>query len=141
MSDEHNEWLESQIEGYNVPEKYRDPITRLVKMGWFFEQNFGMGKEEYDQFLEIVNKLSKKNNIVVPQPDAKWIEAKPGMLVVRDYVRVKADAYSGETGLMHNGKSGYITAIRYGDIHVLYDGAEGANTVRHSPSALEKRIS
>lgn len=140
MTDDRDAWLEDQMKRFGVPDELQDPIRRLVKMNWFFEQNFGLDKDTYDKFLKTVVSLSLGHNIAVTDPDAVWVQAKPGMLVIRDRVRVKNDAYSGETGLQHNGKEGYITAIRYGDIHVLYDGATGANTVRHSPHVLEKRV-
>lgn len=140
MTNDRNAWLEEQLTKFDVPEQYRDPITRLVKMCWFFDQNFGMDKDTYKRFLDTVVSLAQGHNIAPEDPNSTWVQAKPGMLVIRDYVRVRNDAYSGETGLMHNGKEGRITAIRYGDIHVLYEGATGSDTVRHSPHALEKRV-
>lgn len=140
MTDDKDKWLEDQLIKFEVPEKFRDPITRMVKMAWFFETNFGLDQETFKRMLETVTELAKGHNIAPENPGEVWVQAKPGVLVIRDVVRVKTDAYSGETGSMHNGKHGVITAIRYGDIHVLYDGVTGANTVRHSPHALEKRI-
>ena len=140
MTDDKNEWLQDQIQRFGVPEELQDPMTRLVKIGWFLRQNHGLDQATYEKFLKTVMALSQEHNIAHADPESVWIQAKPGMLVVRDYVRVKDDAYTGETGLMHNGKTGVITAIRYGDIHVLYEDSTGASTVRHSPHALEKKV-
>jgi hypothetical protein len=75
--------------------------------------------------------------------DYAWAQARPGQLVVRDYVRVRSDGYRGPAGLTHNGRSGPIVAIRHGDIIVRYDdgGPSPDMGVRHSPHVLEKRIS
>jgi len=66
----------------------------------------------------------------------------PGYLTVGDEVRVKTNAYSGELGVLHNGRRCRIVGIRYGDIIVntIDDIEPRLSGTRHSPYALEKRV-
>lgn len=68
-----------------------------------------------------------------------WVPAMPRSLVQGARVRIKHDAYPpGSPLYRHNGKEGYVQAIRNGVI-VGYEGAIGIGT-RHETDKLERQV-
>lgn len=99
----------------------------------------------YEEIEKAVSYLNERNTIVAKaaEPDEYWEEARPGFFRVGDIIRVKADAFPGKTGEVHNGRVGRIVAVRRGDIIMRStDGIEplidGAHYSAHS---MEKRWS
>lgn len=48
----------------------------------------------------------------------EWIPVTPGQIKPGDKVRVRLDAFSGETGETHNGRLGEVIKVVYGDVIV-----------------------
>lgn len=114
-------------------------VVRLLEMYW----RSGLEDPELERAVSLFLALARGHALpTARQAEHRWAQARPGQLVVRDYVRVRMDAYQGGLGKAHNGRSGPIVAIRHGDIIVRYDdgGPVPAMGVRHSPHVLEKRI-
>lgn len=136
-------WARQQLEEHEATEGETQLVMRLLEEWW--EDGLGHGDDVW-RALGMFESLARGKALEKPdQADVNyaWVQAKPGQLVVRDYVRVKLDAYKGPTGLMHNGRSGRIVRISMGDILVQYDdGKEKIDGLppRHSPHNLEKRV-
>ena len=130
---------EEQLDVYGSSGGPRLLILRLLEIYWRSGLDHETRSKALGAFVELAN------GHALPQSAHSgfdWVPAKPGQLVVRDYVRVRTDAYPGGTGVAHNGRSGPIVSIRHGDIIVRYDdgGPVPAMGARHSPHVLEKRI-
>ena len=70
-----------------------------------------------------------------------WARILPNSLTPGDVVRVRHDAYTG-TAAVHNGKLGYVSALRGGVIVVYTDeGGHGTGLgTRHEASKLERQV-
>lgn len=136
--DERIPWVWDQMTKAKIPQTERWVIEQLLKVYWEEEKTQKLTTEQAKTISNSFSELVQGHHLVPDEVEGVWVQAKPGGLVVRDRVRVRADAYAGEVGLVHNGKTGVIVSIRYGDILVKYDDSD--HTSRHSPYALEKKI-
>lgn len=137
-------WADKQLErvqGLKEPET--EALLDLLEAFWELENYFSDIGKALSLFGSLAANRALLDEDLGNDEAAKWrwVQAKPGQIVVRDVVRVKADAYSGAEGQYHNGRIGRIVAIRSGDVHVFYedDGPRPEMAVRHSPYSLEKR--
>ncbi len=137
------EWAIHQLEDVQAPEREAELVMRMLEEWW--DDRLQSGDDPW-RALGWFETLARGKSLPTPeQADVRWRweQARPGALVVRDYVRVKEDAYTGETGRMHNGRSGPIVRISAGDILVRYDDGKLPEVTglppRHSPHNLEKR--
>jgi hypothetical protein len=93
---------------------------------------------------EVFSKLALNHALLEPKQNVEevWVPAMPGQLTVGDEVRVLADAFQDQSGTIHNGRRGKITALRYGD--VIFKSTDGKEPLldgaHYSPYKLEKRI-
>lgn len=135
-------WAREQMSKAGVPQGLQLLIEKLL--GTYWQQ---AAQDEYDpataeNVLGVFSELAKGHTLISENEEEVWVAAKSGSLTVGEEIRVKRNAYDGPAGLVHNGRRGVITAIRYGDIHVRYTDGEELNTpfIKHPPSALEKRV-
>lgn len=132
------EWVRSQMQEAKVRIGTGKAVLKLLEAWNDIPITDKMSKDA----VEIFSNLALTKSIVNEPDDDVWIEARPGSLVVGDIVKVRHDAYEGEPGVIHNGRKGKITGIRYGDIVVrttdnkvpFIDGAH------HSPHKLLKKV-
>lgn len=76
----------------------------------------------------------------LPLEDLKntsWREFDYGNVVIGDFVRVKANAYTAETGLKHNGRLGILISMNAYRCKIKYIGNRIASTMIHPMSNLE----
>jgi hypothetical protein len=92
--------------------------------------------------IDLFSRLALGHSIVPEKPDELWVDAQPGSILVGDEVRVKADAYDGSTGAMHNGRRGKVVGVRYGDIifKSMDDKTPVLDGAHYTPHLLQKRI-
>jgi len=138
-NDDKRKWAHSQMEEAKVAQPIETAVLRLLEVWW--TQNHT--NESRTLTLDTFNRLARGWTLVLADPvEERWVQAKPGMIVRSNIVRVKSDAYQGDAGEVHNGRRGRVVAIRYGDIIVKYeDGKHPAfEGVHHSPHVLEKLI-
>lgn len=139
-------WALDQLEDngtYNRTE--HDLIMGLLEVWWGADVAPCSG--DVWRALDAFESLARGKAIPTPEQEDirfQWVPVKPGQIKVRDYVRVKLDAYPGSAGIAHNGRSGPVVAIRSGDIQVRYEDREttppSGLPARHSPHVLEKRV-
>ena len=134
-------WVAEQLNAAHVSVLEGETALALLKV-WenISPEDPAVGKS----ILELFTTLAQGHVVVTENPDEEeiWIDVTPGQIVVTDEVRVKADAYDGELGPIHNGRRGKVIAVRYGDIifrstddrEPLLDG------VHYSPYKMEKRV-
>lgn len=142
MYDEESyDWAREQMKRLNVPKNHAALIERLLEVYWANPVSKELDPGTTEDMFKVFTELAQHHVLVGEAPEGTWVQAKPGALVIRDVVRVRADAYTGPAGIAHNGRVGQIVAIRSGDIHVKYDDEpDVSKIVRHSPFALEKRV-
>lgn len=142
----NSDWAREQLNavGINpsVNSNYRqvtDAVLRLLEYWETIDHDPALE----NTILKLFDRLAR-GHALVEQQDEVWVPLQPGQVAVRDTVRVKADAFTGDYGRVHNGRRGEIIAIRRGDIMVAYrDGKEPKTPdmgIHHSMAVLEKRI-
>lgn len=135
-------WAREQMSNVDVPQQFQRLIERLLDVYWH-----QAAQDEYDprtaeNVLSTFIELAKGHSLLSEKDEEIWAPAKPGSLTVGEEIRVKNDAYDGPAGLLHNGRRGVITGIRYGDIYVRYTEGEDLQLpfIKHQPQLLEKRM-
>jgi len=132
------EWVRAQMQEAKVRIGTGKTVLKLLET-W---NDIPVSDKAAKDAIEIFSNLALTRTIVQDQGDEVWIEARPGALSVGDIVKVRHDAYEGEPGVIHNGRRGKITGIRYGDIVIRTDDnkvpfIDGAH---HSPHKLLKKV-
>ena len=132
------EWVRNQMQEAKVRVGSGKAVLKLLE-AW---QTLPISDKAARDAIEIFSNLALTKSIVQDSADEMWIEARPGGLVVGDIVKVKHDAYEGEPGVLHNGRKGKITAVRYGDIIIRTtdDKSPYIDGAHHSPHKLLKKV-
>jgi hypothetical protein len=133
-----NNWVLEQMQASRVRVGSGKAVLALLKTWESIDEDYDLQVEAIDVFC----KLALGHVILEKNDDEVWGPAQPGFMSVGDEVRVKADAFSGDTGVLHNGRRGKIVAIRHGDIifRSTDDKEPLLESVHYSPYNLEKRI-
>jgi hypothetical protein len=131
-------WARIQLENANVSADTGVSVIKLLE----FWLNLDHKDENNKKVLELFLNLCSGTAVVDTPTDEVWQAASPGFIRVGDEVRVKADAFDGELGQLHNGRRGRVVAVRYGDIIIkTTDGKEPVLDGSHySPYKLEKLV-
>lgn len=133
------DWVVSQIEAARVKRPVGNATLKLVE----FVDSLNISNETKRQALELTSKIALGHAVVQENDDEVWAPVRPGDIRTAEQVRVRADAFSGDIGAIHNGRRGVVIGVRYGDVIVkTTDGRdpylEGAH---YSPHQLEKLVS
>jgi hypothetical protein len=88
------------------------------------------------------SKLALGHAYIKETKNELWVPVRPGDIKVGDEVRVRADAYQGDLGTIHNGRRARIVAVRYGDVIIkTTDGkAPELDGAHYPPQVLEKLV-
>jgi hypothetical protein len=135
----NEDWVREQFAQAKVKLGIGNAVLELLK-GW---RNVSIRENDIPEVIDIFSKLIKGHSLAKEQEtNGTWVPVRRGDIKVTDYVRVKADAFDGEIGMIHNGREGIVTAIRSGDIIVKTNDdrvpqLEGAH---YSPEKLEKMV-
>lgn len=137
------DWAIAQLDGAGIT----DPLVR-TEVGLIIEAWEGIettvDPEAAAEAFAIAAKLALGHSLSTPAEETEevWVDIIPGQVKVADTVRVRAEAFEGKTGQMHNGRVGRIVAIRNGNI--IVKSTDGKNPildgVHYSPYNLEKRV-
>lgn len=105
-------------------------------------ENLDLSPAQAKEVASVFSRLALTHTIVETPKNEIWAPVMRGNIVVGDVVRVKQDAFDGKKGVLYNGRSGSITAIRSGDIIFnSKDAKDPAITGAHfAPEDLEKRV-
>lgn len=141
MPEVNYEWVRQQLEEAKVKIGSGKAVLKLLETWETFEKlSPNLAKEAVAVFSKLA--LGVNVNTPVDEPDAVWVPVQPGKINIGDEVRVLPDAFDDSTGVMHNGRRGVVTAVRYGD--VIFKSTDGKNPVlngvHYSPYKLEKRV-
>ncbi len=138
MPEVNNEWVRAQMEEARVKVGVGNAVIKLLEQ-W---ETMKLSDNQTKDTLDLFRKLALGHSIVPEKPDELWVDAQPGSILVGDEVRVKADAYDGSTGAIHNGRRGKVVGVRYGDIifKSMDDKTPVLDGAHYTPHLLQKRI-
>jgi hypothetical protein len=138
MPEVNNEWVRAQMQEARVKVGVGNAVIKLLEQ-W---ETMKLSDNQTKDALDLFSKLALGHSIVPEKPDELWVDAQPGSILVGDEVRVKADAYDGSTGAMHNGRRGKVVGVRYGDIifKSMDDKTPVLDGAHYTPHLLQKRI-
>ena len=140
MPEINREWIIEQLEAAKVKAGSGKAILKLLE-AW--SEIPKLSDNMTEEVLQVFPKLARGHTIKIEEneDDYIWLDAQPGQITVGDVVRVKADAFEGNLGSLHNGRRGKVIAIRYGD--VIFKSTDEKQPplegVHYSPYKLEKR--
>ena len=139
MSSSDSDWIKAQIEAAKVRKPVGDATLKLIEMFDSFEN---LTDEAKEKTVQLFAKLALRHAWVDTKKNEVWVPARPGDIKVSETVRVRSDAFTGEMGMMHNGRQGVVVGVRYGD--VIVRSTDGKNPpldgAHYSPHHLEKLI-
>lgn len=138
MPEVNNEWVRAQMQEARVKVGVGNAVIKLLEK-W---ETMKLSDNQTKDTLDLFSKLALGHSIVPEKPDELWVDAQPGSILVGDEVRVKADAYDGSTGAIHNGRRGKVVGVRYGDIifKSMDDKTPVLDGAHYTPHLLQKRI-
>lgn len=138
MSEVNYDWVREQLQAVRAKVNVGKAVLALLET-WEAQK---LTEKSEEEVIEIFSRLALSNSLVPDAPEETWVPAQPGFIKVGDEIRVKHDAYKGKLGVLHNGRRGKVTAVRYGDIIMRStdDKEPFLDGTHHSPQALEKRI-
>ena len=138
MPEVNIDWVRAQMEEAKVKVGVGNAVLKLLEH-W---ETMKLSENQMKDALDLFGKLALGHSIVPEKPDELWIDAQPGAILAGDEVRVKADAYDGSTGAIHNGRRGKVVGVRYGDI--IFKSTDDKTPVldgaHYTPHLLQKRI-
>ena len=131
-------WVREQMQAARVKVGTGNAVLKLLET-W---ETLKLTDNQVKEVLQFFSIFAKGHVVIEENPDEVWVDARPGAITVGDEVRVKATAFDGDTGKIHNGRRGKVVGVRYGDIifkstddkQPLIDGGH------YSPHQLEKRV-
>jgi hypothetical protein len=123
-------WVKTQLQAAKVRKPVGDATIKLIELFDSFE----LTDEQEVKSVEMFYIKETKNEL--------WVPVRPGDIKVGDEVRVRADAYQGDLGTIHNGRRARIVAVRYGDVIIkTTDGkAPELDGAHYPPQMLEKLV-
>jgi hypothetical protein len=138
MPEVNIDWVRTQMEEAKVKVGVGNAVLKLLEQWETMKLSDNQTKDTVDLF----SKLALGHSIVPEKLDELWVDAQPGGIIVGDEVRVKADAYDGSTGAIHNGRRGKVVGVRYGDIifKSMDDKTPVLDGAHYTPYLLQKRI-
>lgn len=132
------DWVKQQLQAARVRKPVGDATIKLVEL---FD-SFDLTDEFKVQTIDLFTKLAMGHAFVKENKNEVWVPVRPGDIKVTEEVRVKADAFDGRLGTVHNGRRGVVVGVRYGD--VIVKTTDGKNPVlegaHYSPHMLEKLV-
>jgi hypothetical protein len=131
-------WVKTQLQAAKVRKPVGDATIALIEL---FD-SFTLTDEQRAKVMEMFSLLGLGHAYVKTNKNELWMPVRPGDIKTADEVRVRADAYEGETGTLHNGRRGVVVGVRYGDVIIRStDGKSPALEGAHyPPQMLEKLV-
>lgn len=138
MADRDMQWLKTQLQAAKVRKPVGDATLKLIEV---FDE-FGLTPEHQEKTVEMFSKLALGHAHVKDKKHEVWIPVRPGDIRVSEIVRVRADAFSGELGPMHNGRQGVVVGVRYGDVIIKSNDGKmpQLDGAHYPPDKLEKLV-
>ena len=131
-------WVRDQMQAARVKVGTGTAVLKLLET-W---ESLKLSDNQAKETIQYFSIFAQGHAVVEDDPNEIWVDARPGDIVIGDQVRVKADAFDGDTGKLHNGRRGKVVGVRYGDIifKSTDDKLPVVDGAHYSPHQLEKRV-
>lgn len=131
-------WVKAQLQAAKVRKPVGDATIKLLEL---FD-SFDLTDEQKAKIVEMFSKLGLGHAFVKEAKNELWVPVRPGDIKTAAEVRVRADAYQGDLGVIHNGRRGRVVAVRYGDVIIkTTDGkSPELDGAHYPPQMLEKLV-
>lgn len=138
MSNLDMDWVKSQLQAAKVRKPVGDATMKLIEL----IESLDLTPEFRAKAIELFASLAKGHVVIKEKKNETWIPVQAGFIKVAEEVRVKADAFDGELGTIHNGRRGVVVGVRYGDVIIKSnDGKEPLlDGAHYPPTKLEKLV-
>ena len=138
MADRDMQWLRTQLQAARVRKPVGDATLKLIEL---FDE-LELAPEHQEKTVEMFSKLVLGHAHVKDKKNEVWVPVRPGDIRVSEIVRVRADAFSGELGPMHNGRQGVVVGVRYGDVIIKSNDGKmpQLDGAHYPPDKLEKLV-
>jgi hypothetical protein len=140
MPEMNQEWVREQLEAAEVKIGSGKAIIKLLE-AWAEIPKLSPAMTA--EVLSVFPMLAQGHVLKVEENDEDyiWVDLQPGQITVGDVVRVKNDAFEDKLGPIHNGRTGTVAAVRYGDVifNATDEKSPELRGVHYSPYKLEKR--
>jgi hypothetical protein len=131
-------WVSRELAAAEANDVVKEVVASMLHTLTKERDKWDLSEDDERDVLIKIQKLAAGHSIALPKKEERWVECIPGYFGVRDTVRVKNDAYTGERGVRDNGRRGRVVAARDGFVIVVYDGESNADIqYRHRPEQLE----
>lgn len=136
---EHNLLRKKLIEiGYDGSKPSDSAVTQVLLAIALTLDESGLSDEDKAVVVELLRESAQEEIGATPDmSEDRWEDFNYGNVKFGDFVRVKRNAYSSETGAKHNGLVGILVAGAYGRYSVNYIGTSSGSTMRHPMGMLE----
>lgn len=132
------DWVKKQLQAAKVRKPVGDATMKLIEL----LDEIELSDEHREKTVEMFSLLARGHVFLKENKNEKWVPVRPGDIRVTEQVRVRADAFGGELGTIHNGRRGVVVGVRYGDVIIkstddkqpVLDGAH------YPPDKLEKLV-
>lgn len=134
------DWAEDQLQRAGVDASMQDIVLELLTLWNSLTINADLPHTE--RAADAFKQLALGYSLTPDAPDEIWAPVLAGTILRGDTVRVKADAYKGDVGKIHNGRVGRVVGARSGDVifKSTDDRTPTLEGVHYRPDVLEKRI-
>ena len=131
-------WIKTQLQAAKVRKPVGDATMKLIEV----LDSIELPDEHREKTVEMFSKLALGHVFTKDKKNELWAQARSGDIKVTDQVRVRSDAFSGDTGTIHNGRRGVVVGVRYGDIIVnsTDDKAPLLEGAHYPPQMLEELV-
>ena len=92
------DWVREQMQTARVKVGTGNAVLKLLET-W---ESLKLTDNQVKEVLQFFSVFAKGHAIIDENPNEIWVDARPGAITVGDEVRIKADAFDGDTGKMHN---------------------------------------
>lgn len=139
MKPQNEAWIREQLQAVKARRAVGDTLLKLLDVWESLEEK--LSDQLKQEVLQYFSQLAMRHSLVEDK-ERTWLPAGPGQIRVGDEVRVAPTAFTGDLGMLHNGRIGRVVAVRYGDVIVnSTDGKEPVlDGTHYPPQALQKAL-
>ena len=105
-------WVREQMQAARVKVGTGNAVLKLLET----RETLKLTDNQVKEVLQFFSVFAKGHAVIEENPEEFWVDARPGAITMGDEVRVKATAFDGDTGKIHNGRRGKVVEI--GRAHV-----------------------
>lgn len=130
------DWVKTQFTAAGVQQGVGDTVLKLLAV-W---EDVDVPENMLKDSLEFFSKVALQHSLINTPVNETWVQAySGGTSLVGRTVRVRNNYFTGDAGIIHNGRKGRVTAIRSGDVIVrsIDDLEPFLDNVHYSFEALE----